>query len=162
MSKPFRLPPVTEIVVACPPGQTLAAELRGGDVWALHWHWDDQPSMLGAVHSIRVTRLAPEANGAFAVADEAGPPLAGGIGGAGERVGHEHDVVAAGGEGTVEVIRERRAMECLATLEREWRELSEAEGPVRGEHGSGGGHRRRRRDRPRSPLVPSWRRCRWS
>ena len=72
MSKPFRLPPVTEIVVACPPGQTLAAELRGGDVWALHWHWDDQPSMLGAVHSIRVTRLAPEANGAFAVADEAG------------------------------------------------------------------------------------------
>ena len=72
MSKPFRLPPVTEIVVACPPGQTLAAELRGGDVWGLHWHWDDQPSMLGAVHSIRVTRLAPEANGVFAVADEAG------------------------------------------------------------------------------------------
>ena len=72
MTKPFRLPPVTEIVVSTPPGQILAAELRGGQVWAMHWHWEDQPPPVGAVHAIRITRLAPEIKGAFAVADEAG------------------------------------------------------------------------------------------
>ncbi len=72
MRKPFRLPPVTEIVVSTPPGQILAAELRGDQVWALYWRWPDQPSPVGAVHAIRITRLTPEAKGAFAVADEAG------------------------------------------------------------------------------------------
>lgn len=72
MTEPFRLPPVTEIAVSTPPGQVLAAELRGGRVWAIHWHWEDDPAPGGAVHAIRITRLAPEAKGAFARADEAG------------------------------------------------------------------------------------------
>ena len=72
LSKPYRLPPVSEIVVSTPPGQILAAELRGGQPWAMHWHWLDQPSPVDAVHWVRITRLAPEIKGAFAVADEAG------------------------------------------------------------------------------------------
>lgn len=71
-SNTFTLPPVSGLVIARPPGQVLAAELRDGQVWGLHWAWLDQPEHVGAVYRVRVTRLAPEAHGAFVAVDKAG------------------------------------------------------------------------------------------
>jgi ribonuclease G len=68
----FDLPPMTEIVCSSSPGERRAAELRGGRVWGLHWQWPDQPDPTGAIIAVRVTRLAPEARGAFVVVDDAG------------------------------------------------------------------------------------------
>ena len=69
---PFRLPPVDEIVLSASPGETRAATLRNGEVWGLAWDWPDAPNPVGAVHGVRITRLAPQARGAFVVVDGQG------------------------------------------------------------------------------------------
>lgn len=69
---PVRLPPVDTVVLSASPGEQRAAVLRGGAVWGLDWEWPDRPSRVGAVFAVRVTRLAPEAKGAFVVTDERG------------------------------------------------------------------------------------------
>jgi Rne/Rng family ribonuclease len=65
-TRPFILPPVERIAVAAPPGQKLAAEFRGGQIWGLHWQWLDDPDPAGSLWRIRITRLVPALKGAFA------------------------------------------------------------------------------------------------
>lgn len=65
-AKPFTLPPVERIAITAPPGQKLAAEYRGGQIWGLHWQWLDDPDPAGSLWRVRVTRLAPAMKGAFA------------------------------------------------------------------------------------------------
>lgn len=68
----FRLPPVDAIILSASPGEWRAATLRDGIVWGLDWHWPDRPNLVGAVFAVRVTRLAPEARGAFVAVDSQG------------------------------------------------------------------------------------------
>lgn len=65
-ASPFTLPPVDRIAITAPPGQMLAAEYRGGQVWGLHWQWLDDPDPAGSLWRVRVTRLVPALKGAFA------------------------------------------------------------------------------------------------
>ncbi len=69
---PFRLAPVDEIVVSASPGEIRAGILRLGEVWGLDWHWPDAPNPVGAIYALRISRLAPEARGAFCIVDEQG------------------------------------------------------------------------------------------
>ena len=68
----FSVSRIGQIVVSSSPGERRAAVLRDGEVWGLAWEWPDQPNPVGAVYSVRVTRLAPEARGAFVAVDAAG------------------------------------------------------------------------------------------
>ncbi|MCA8926430.1 MAG: ribonuclease E/G [Alphaproteobacteria bacterium] len=68
----FRLPPVDALAVSASPGEWLIAGLRAGEVWDLGWHWPDRPMLVGAIHAVRVVRLAPQARGAFVAIDDRG------------------------------------------------------------------------------------------